>query len=146
MSQSISLDVGNRRCDIPAMQFVAGWLTLFEYASPEHASDVDVPWERRLLPTLASCGEGQHERIRFACVETLCRILGDASDWSLDRDSGFFDRNRCIILRTSLTSACLTADVTKGWQRLSPEEKSEFGEFADGLIFPCLVAHGQSQE
>ncbi|WP_460839838.1 hypothetical protein [Noviherbaspirillum agri] len=146
MPQSISLNIGNRRCNIPAMQFVAGWLTLFEYGRPECESDEDVPLERRWLSIFASRGEANLGHIRFACVETLCRILGDAADWSLDRDSGFFDRNRHIVLRTSSTSACLTAEVTREWQSFSAEKKSELGESVDGMIFPCLIAHGQSQE
>src|SRR4051812_917468 len=98
MSQTVSLSVGDRSSEIPVMLFVAGWVTLFEYVNQESESSADLAMEERLLTMFAERGDGEYGRIRFASVETLCRILGDASKWSLDCDSGFFDRNRRIVL------------------------------------------------
>lgn len=146
MSQTESLNIGGRRREIPAMLFVAGWLTLFEYFDQEWESDADLALEGRSLTMFAECGDAEYGGIRFSSVETLCRILGDAAEWSLDRDFDFLDRNRQIILRTTLNSACLNVEVISEWQRLSSREKNAFDECADAMIFPCLVAHGQAQE
>jgi hypothetical protein len=146
MQHSVSLMTGGRRIEIPMMLFVAGWMVMAEYANGAHVDDEVRTVKRQSLPLFAINSASDDETVLFACVETLCRILADNAEWCLDDDSGFFERHRSIVYRTSTVSARLNDEAIAEWLRLSAGERKEFEEFADGLIFVCLVAHGQSQE
>lgn len=146
MPHNVSLMIGGRRIEIAMMVFVAGWLVLAEYANEARVDDELRAVKQLSLPLYTVNNASDQNTVLLACVETLCRILGDKAEWSFDDDLDFFVRNRSVVVRTSTVSACLNEEVIEDWRRLSAEEREEFVEFADGLIFASVVAHGQSQE